>query len=127
MVHRFFSESRQNGYRALPFMSWIPTAVLMQWRISAVLREGLLSVNGIGEETADSILWYGFSRASFVLDAYTDKILRYTGIHEPRTVVKSLSEHVPACANKAYRQTHAHIVEYAKEFCIKRGVIHVFW
>lgn len=42
---------------------------------TAVLRADLLSVNGIGEETADSILCYGFSRTSFVIDAYTGKIL----------------------------------------------------
>jgi endonuclease III-like uncharacterized protein len=55
---------------------------------TAVLRANLLSVNGIGEETADSILCYGFSRTGFVIDAYTEKILRCTGIHKPRPSLK---------------------------------------
>ena len=89
---------------------------------TAVLRADLLSVNGIGEETADSILCYGFSRTSFVIDAYTEKILRCTGIHAPRPAVKALFERVLPCDNKVYREAHAHIVEYAKEFCIKKEV-----
>jgi endonuclease III related protein len=84
------------------------------------LRADLLSVNGIGEETADSILCYGFSRTSFVIDAYTEKILRCTGIHEQRPAEKTLFERVLSCDNNVYRETHAHIVEYAKEFCIKK-------
>jgi len=87
---------------------------------TAVLRADLLSVNGIGEETADSILCYGFSRTSFVMDAYTDKILRCTGITEPRPAAKALFERVLPCDNKVYREAHAHIVEYAKEFCGKK-------
>ena len=43
---------------------------------TGLLREGLLRVSGIGEETADSILCYGFHRASFVIDAYTHQYLR---------------------------------------------------
>lgn len=85
-----------------------------------ILRKDLLSLKGIGEETADSILCYGFSRTSFVMDAYTDKILWCTGIHEPRPAAKALFERVLPCDNKVYRQAHAHIVEYAKEFCRKK-------
>jgi endonuclease-3 related protein len=39
-----------------------------------VLRRELLSVNGIGPETADSILLYALSRPVFVIDAYTKRI-----------------------------------------------------
>ena len=98
-------------YGSVEAMENIPTAVL---------RANLLSVNGIGEETADSILCYGFSRASFVTDAYTEKILRCTGIHKPRPSLKILFEHVLPCDNRVYREAHAHIVEYTKEFCIKK-------
>jgi len=84
------------------------------------LREGLLSVHGIGEETADSILCYGFSRPSFVIDAYTDRIMQCIGVTEPRNQLKLLFESVLPDTDEACRQTHAHIVEYAKEFCIKK-------
>ncbi|MGB9198836.1 MAG: base excision DNA repair protein [Terriglobales bacterium] len=39
------------------------------------LREQLLTLNGVGPETADSILLYGGNHPSFVVDAYTRRIL----------------------------------------------------
>jgi endonuclease-3 related protein len=42
---------------------------------TAALREKLLAVNGIGPETADSILLYAGGHESFVVDAYTRRIL----------------------------------------------------
>jgi endonuclease-3 related protein len=87
---------------------------------TGTLREGLLGVNGIGEETADSILCYGFGRASFVIDTYTDRISRCAGITTPRFGLKALFESVLAADSHVYRQTHAHIVEYAKGWCTKK-------
>jgi len=84
------------------------------------LREGLLAVNGIGDETADSILCYGFSRPVFVVDTYTERMVRCAGISEPRNRLKSLFESVLPRNNETCRQTHAHIVEYAKEYCGKK-------
>ena len=87
---------------------------------TGTLREGLLGVNGIGEETADCILCYGFGRTSFVIDAYTDRISRCAGITTPRTGLKSLFENALEKDTHIYRQAHAHIVEYAKEQCTKK-------
>jgi endonuclease-3 related protein len=84
------------------------------------LRAGLLGVHGIGEETADSILCYGFSRPSFVIDAYTERIARCAGITTPRSALKTLFERVLAENPHVYHQTHAHIVEYAKGWCTKK-------
>jgi len=81
------------------------------------LRTGLLSVNGVGEETADSILCYGFYRPSFVIDAYTVRIAACAGIGTPRPGLKALFESVLPHETSAYRQAHARIVEYAKERC----------
>ena len=53
----------------------------MNDRPTPELRRGLLGVNGIGAETADSILCYGFNRASFVIDAYTHRICSCAGNH----------------------------------------------
>jgi endonuclease III related protein len=39
------------------------------------LREKLLTINGIGPETADSILLYALKKPSFVIDAYTKRVL----------------------------------------------------
>jgi endonuclease-3 related protein len=47
---------------------------------SEVLRSELLELNGVGSETADSILLYGGGHAVFVVDAYTRRILERHGI-----------------------------------------------
>lgn len=44
------------------------------------LREELLSLNGVGPETADSILLYAGNHPVFVVDAYTRRILGRHGI-----------------------------------------------
>lgn len=84
------------------------------------LRAGLLEVSGIGEETADSILCYSLDRTSFVIDAYTDRIVRCIGVTEKKQDLKSLFEKNLPKDNHSYRQVHAHIVEYAKEYCGKK-------
>lgn len=43
------------------------------------MREQLLSVWGIGEETADDIILYGAEKPSFVIDAYTKRLLNRLG------------------------------------------------
>jgi len=87
---------------------------------TAQLREGLLNVSGIGEETADSILCYGLDRTSFVIDAYTERMVRCIGIPEKKQDLKILFEENLPRDNYSYRQVHAHIVEYSKEFCGKK-------
>jgi endonuclease-3 related protein len=84
------------------------------------LRKGLLNVRGVGDETADCILCYGLLRTSFVIDAYTDRMVRCIGVTERKDHLKSLFEQILPSDNHVYKQTHAHIVEYAKEFCGKK-------
>jgi endonuclease-3 related protein len=84
------------------------------------LRQGLLQVRGIGEETADSILCYGLVRTSFIIDAYTERIMQCIGVPERRGALKGIFEGVLPNNNQTYRQVHAHIVEYGKEFCGKK-------
>ena len=84
------------------------------------LRQGLLTVSGIGEETADSILCYGLSRTRSVIDTYTEKMAQCMGVMEGHGVLKSISEEVLQDDNHTHRQTHAHIVEYGIEFCGKK-------
>jgi len=43
------------------------------------LREQLIKINGIGEETADSILLYALDKPVFVIDAYTKRIFSRLG------------------------------------------------
>ena len=83
------------------------------------LRKELLSVNGIGEETADSILGYGFGRDCLVIDAYTQKIFSCAGIAESGDELRRAFEDAVPNTPSAKRRIHGHLVEYAKEFCNK--------
>jgi len=87
------------------------------------LREKLLGINGIGEETADSILLYAGEMPVFVVDAYTKRIMSRHGIIEgdpgyPQ-VQKLITANIPKDV-KLYNQYHALIVQTGKDFCRKK-------
>ena len=88
-----------------------------------VSREQLLSLSGIGPETADSILLFACSRPHFVVDAYTRRICnRYGLLAEGLSYeeVKAFFErHLPKNVTR-YRRFHAFLVEHAKGVCQKR-------
>jgi endonuclease-3 related protein len=86
------------------------------------LREALLSVKGIGRETADSILLYAAQAPVFVIDAYTHRILHRHGMAGEEATYEDLQalfmENLaedPALFN----EFHALIVCTGKEFCRK--------
>jgi len=86
------------------------------------LREKILTVKGIGPETADSILLYAGNKPVFVVDAYTHRIFsRHSIIAEDEGYYEiqeyfslSLPEDV-----KLFNEYHALIVRLGKEFCKK--------
>jgi endonuclease-3 related protein len=86
------------------------------------LRTDLLSVKGIGEETADSILLYAFSRPVFVVDAYTRRIFSRHKFISPNTEYSKIQtfflNNLPKDI-KIYNEFHALIVRLAKEHCKK--------
>ena len=89
------------------------------------LREGLLSVKGIGPETADSILLYAFRRPVFVIDAYTYRILNRHGIFEDPTSYEELQaffqDHLPE-EDSLFSEFHALITSgYDKSMETIRG------
>jgi endonuclease III related protein len=59
---------------------------------TAKLRVELLALNGVGPETADSILLYAGNHASFVVDAYTRRILERHGVVETRADYEEVRE-----------------------------------
>jgi endonuclease-3 related protein len=83
-------------------------------------RESLLSLWGIGPETADSILLYAYGVPEFVVDAYTRRIFTRLGIlsgKETYSEVKEVFEsRIPADV-ELYKEFHALIVRLAKENC----------
>lgn len=91
-----------------------------EWR---ELREELLEVPGIGRETCDSILLYAGEKPSFVVDAYTRRLLAALGLIDARAdyeAVRSLfMDNLPA-DHRLYNEYHALIVQHCKEHCRKR-------
>lgn len=116
---------------------------------TAALRETLLAVNGIGPETADSILLYAGGHESFVVDAYTKRVLirhgwahRDSDYHEmkalfeqsladnPKSEIFHSTGHPPSGMSLASRrhspraqlfnEYHALIVAVGKHYCLSR-------
>jgi endonuclease-3 related protein len=86
------------------------------------LRKQLLSINGIGPETADSILLYALDKPVFVIDAYTKRILlRHRLIKEDATYdqIQNLFTQNLKPNVKLFNEYHALLVKLGKEFCLK--------
>ncbi len=84
------------------------------------LRDVLLSLNGVGEETADSIVLYAADKPKFVIDAYTKRICRCMGIEGNYGELQSIFENSLPQDVPVYKEFHALIVEYGKQFCGKK-------
>ncbi len=90
------------------------------------LRRELLSVNGIGPETADDILLYAFERPVFVIDAYTRRIFSRLGLvpegsgYEPLRArfEEALGNHPDPVW--LFNEYHALVVRHAKQCCRRR-------
>lgn len=84
------------------------------------MREDLLSVHGVGPETADSILLYAGGRPSFVVDAYTLRIGARLGWFSPREDYHDAREALAAALPRSarlYGEFHALLVALAKYYC----------
>lgn len=86
------------------------------------LRAELLNVNGIGRETADSILLYALGKPVFVVDAYTRRIFSRLGFDLPKEYdsIKAFFEETVKPDTKVYNEYHALIVRHAKAYCRKK-------
>ncbi|MBU0678392.1 MAG: endonuclease III domain-containing protein [Verrucomicrobia bacterium] len=84
------------------------------------LRDKLLSVNGIGPETADSILLYAAKRPVFVVDAYTMRFMSRHGWLSLKAsyddAVRLMTASLPKDVD-VYNEYHALIVNLGKEYC----------
>ncbi|MGH9509351.1 MAG: endonuclease III domain-containing protein [Terriglobales bacterium] len=61
-------------------------------RPTAELRADLLALHGVGPETADAILLYAGGHASFVVDAYTRRILERHGLIDGKASYEGVRE-----------------------------------
>ncbi len=126
---RLASWLRPSGYfnvkakRLRTFCRWL----LAQGGIAALssqptegLRQALLSVKGIGPETADDILLYAFHRPVFVIDAYTRRIFSRLGLitgKEDYETIRTLFEGALAPDVRLFNEYHALIVRHGKHIC----------
>lgn len=113
------AEERGNGAADLED----PDLPMLRGRDAIELRERLLSVRGIGPETADSILLYALGLPVFVVDAYTARIaLRHglaseeDGYHELQDIFASALPEDAALFN----EYHALLVRVGHHWCRKR-------
>jgi endonuclease-3 related protein len=87
------------------------------------LRGKLLSVNGIGPETADSILLYALGKPIFVIDAYTKRVLSRHGIMEHDELYEKFQELFHSSLEKdvkLFNEYHALFVRAGKTFCKRK-------
>jgi len=87
------------------------------------LRSKLLSINGIGPETADSILLYAGNKPTFVVDTYTKRILfRHSLLSEEASYDEVRDFFMDALAPDVamFNEYHALLVHLGHLFCLKR-------
>jgi endonuclease III related protein len=86
------------------------------------LREELLAVNGIGPETADSILLYAGGMPVFVVDAYTHRIFArhgWIGFDADYHQIQDYAQSALPEDARLYNEFHALLVYVGKHFCTK--------
>ena len=91
------------------------------------LRQKLLSIHGIGEETADSIMLYAAGKPIFVVDAYTRRIVNRIGIAPQNDSYHAYQmlfmENLPLDTT-LFNEYHALLVQLAKDTCRKSPFCH---
>ena len=87
------------------------------------LRQQLLSIHGIGQETADSIILYAANKPIFVIDAYTRRIINRIGLapeNNSYTAYQALfMDNLPG-DSELFKEYHALLVCLAKKACCSR-------
>ena len=90
---------------------------------AADLRQQLLSVHGIGQETADSVILYAAEKPVFVIDAYTRRIISRLGLSPQKESYSAYQalfmENLPPYT-KLYNEYHALLVCLGKNVCRRR-------
>jgi endonuclease-3 related protein len=87
--------------------------------LKSVTRGELLELDGIGKETADSILLYAANKPTFIADAYTFRIInRVLGYNfkSYSELQKFFEDQIPRNV-KLFNEFHALIIELGKNYC----------
>ena len=88
----------------------------------ATMRKELLSVHGVGEETADSIILYAAHQPIFVIDAYTRRIITRLGLAPQKETYAAFQalfmDNLPH-DEALFNEYHALLVQHGKSICRK--------
>ncbi len=88
------------------------------------LRRNLLSIKGIGPETADDIILYAAEKPVFVIDAYTKIIISRHLLCQPDVKydeIQILFHNAVKPDVEIYQNYHAMLVRLAKDYCTKKN------
>lgn len=90
------------------------------------LRKELLSIKGIGPETADSIILYALDKLVFPIDAYTKRFwTRFFGERKTYEELQKTFHKVLPKDLEVYKEMHALIVELCKNHCKKKPLCNI--
>ena len=84
------------------------------------LRNKLLTLNGVGNETADSIILYAAEKPKFVIDTYTTRIMGCIGLKGNYMQLQKIFETTLPEDVELFKEYHALVVEYGKSYCSKK-------
>ncbi len=109
--------------RLLAFADWLSRNGgfdALKHRSTTALRQSLLSVHGVGPETADSILLYALDRPVFVVDNYTRRTLTRYGLilgNESYSAIQQLFHQALPAIPYLFNEYHALLVQLGKTYC----------
>ncbi|MCQ2977581.1 MAG: endonuclease III domain-containing protein [archaeon] len=86
-------------------------------------RDELLSIKGVGNETADSIRLYAYGQSEVIVDAYSRRIFSYLGLINEKDSYIKIKKFIGSNFEgdfKKYQEFHALIVEHAKRYYTKK-------
>lgn len=112
--------SRLKNFIRFMFEEYGGSLKMMEREDSRVLRQKLLAVNGIGPETADSILLYAFDKPVFVVDAYTKRFLYRHNLIDHNAEYHQIQELFSGNFDADipfFQEYHALIVALGKNYC----------
>ena len=119
----FNTKARKLKAMAAHLAAWDDDPERWRSRDAKELRAELLTIYGIGEETADDLVLYVAGLPSFVIDAYTRRTVQRLGLAPPRERYAAyqglFEEHLPADA-ALFNEFHALLDRHAKETCLKQ-------
>lgn len=116
--------NRLKNFIAFYIENYKGSAKKMFYENGKELREKLLKVNGIGQETADSILLYAGNKPFFVVDAYTKRIFSRHDLISENDSYYQIQEFFMLNLPKnveLFNEFHAQIVMLGKTICTKRN------